>query len=98
MAFSSRNFLLDKKQKKIAPFLFKTIKEISFKAKKDLKQLNNLKLKGKKELINLGFNKIDYLEVYNENNLLKKDMKKNNLRVFVAAYLGKTRLIDNYKS
>ena len=98
LAFSSRNFLLDKKQKKIAPFLFKTIKEISFKAKKDLKQLNNLKLKGKKELINLGFNKIDYLEVYNENNLLKKDMKKNNLRVFVAAYLGKTRLIDNYKS
>ena len=98
LAFSSRNFLLDKKQKKIAPFLFKTIKEISSKAKKDLKQLNNLKLKGKKELINLGFNKIDYLEVYNENNLLKKDMKKNNLRVFVAAYLGKTRLIDNYKS
>ena len=98
LAFSSRNFLLDKKQKKIAPFLFKTIKEISFKAKKDLKQLNNLKLKGKKELINLGFNKIDYLEVYNENNLLKKDMKKNNLRVFVAAYLGKTRLIDNYKN
>ena len=98
LAFSSRNFLLDKKQKKIAPFLFKTIKEISFKAKKNLKQLNNLKLKGRKKLINLGFNKIDYLEIYNENNLLKKNIKKNNLRVFVAAYLGKTRLIDNYKS
>lgn len=98
LAFSSRNFLLDKKQKKIAPFLFKTIKEISFKAKKNLKQLNNLKLKGKKKLINFGFNKIDYLEIYNENNLLKKNIKKNNLRVFVAAYLGKTRLIDNYKS
>jgi len=98
LAFSSRNLLLDKKQKKIAPFLFKIIKEISFKAKKNLKQLNNLKLKGKKKLINLGFNKIDYLEIYNENNLLKKDIKKNNLRVFVAAYLGKTRLIDNYKS
>ena len=98
LAFSSRNFLLNKKQKKIAPFLFKIIKEIAFKAKTNLKQLNNLKLKGKKELINLGFNKIDYLEIYNENNLLKKDINKNNLRVFVAAYLGKTRLIDNYKS
>ena len=98
VAFSSRNSLLDKEQKKIAPFLFKTIKEISFEAKKNLKQLNNLKLKGKKKLMSLGFNKIDYLEIYNEKNLLKKSIKKNNLRVFVAGYLGKTRLIDNYKS
>ena len=52
----------------------------------------------KKKLINYGFSKIDYLEIYNENNLSKKNIKKNNLRVFVAANLGKTRLIDNYKN
>ena len=98
LAFSSRNNLLNKKQKKIASFLFKTIKEISLQAKKNLYKLNNLELMGKKKLINYGFNKIDYLEIYNENNLSKRNIKKNNLRVFVAASLGKTRLIDNYKN
>ena len=98
LAYSSRNNLLNNKQKKIASFLFKTIKEISFEAKKNLNKLNNLKLIGKKKLINYGFSKIDYLEIYNENNLSKKSIKKNNLRVFVAACIGKTRLIDNYKN
>ena len=98
LAYSSRNNLLNNKQKKIAPFLFKTIKEICFEAKKNLNNLNNLKFMGKKKLINYGFSKVDYLEIYNENNLSKKNIKKNNLRVFVAANLGKTRLIDNYKN
>ena len=98
LAYSSRNYLLDKKQKKIASFLFRTIKEISFLAKKNLKSLNNLEIIGKKKLINCGFSKIDYLEIYNENNLSKKNIKENNLRVFAAVSLGKTRLIDNYKN
>ena len=98
LAYSSRNNLLNNKQKKIASFLFKTIKEIFFEAKKNPNKLNSLKIIGKKKLINYGFNKIDYLEIYNENNLSKKNIKKNNLRVFVAASLGKTRLIDNYKN
>ena len=51
-----------------------------------------------KKLINYGFSKVDYLEIYNENNLSKKNIKKNNLRVFIAAWIGKTRLIDNYKN
>jgi pantoate--beta-alanine ligase len=98
LAYSSRNNLLNNKQKKIASFLFKTIKEISFEAKKNLNKLNNLKFIGKKKLINYGFSKVDYLEIYNENNLSKKNIKKNNLRVFVAACIGKTRLIDKYKN
>ena len=98
LACSSRNNLLNSKEKKIASFLFKTIKEVFFKAKKNLNKLNNLKLIGKKKLINYGFSKIDYLEIYNENNLSKKNINKNNLRVFVAAWIGKTRLIDNYKN
>ena len=97
LAYSSRNYLLDNKEKKTASFLFQTIKELFFKAKKNLNKLNSLKLIGKKELIDYGFSKIDYLEFYNENNLSKKNINKNNLRVFVAAFIGQTRLIDNYK-
>ncbi len=95
LAYSSRNILLTNHEKKIASFLFKTIKEISYQAKKDLNKINNLKLNGIKKLINYGFKKIDYLEIYNKNYLSKKNIKKNNLRVFVAAKIGKTRLIDN---
>ena len=84
-------------KKKTAYFLFQTIKELFFKAKKNLNKSNSLKLIGKKELIDYGFSKIDYLEFYNENNLSKKNINKNNLRVFVAAFIGQTRLIDNYK-
>ena len=97
LAYSSRNYLLDNKEKKTASFLFQTIKELFFKAKKNLNKLYSLKLIGKKELIDYGFSKIDYLEFYNENNLSKKNINKNNLRVFVAAFIGQTRLIDNYK-
>ena len=98
LAYSSRNNLLNKKQKKIASFLFKTLKEVFLQAKMNLNKLNKLQLIGKKKLINYGFNKIDYLEIYNENNLSKKNIKKNNLRVFAAGRIGKTRLIDNYKN
>ena len=96
LAYSSRNNSLNKKEKKIAPFLFKTIKEISVQAQKNLNKLNNLKLIGRKKLINYGFNKIDYLEIYNENNLSSRNINKKNLRVFAAVNLGNTRLIDNY--
>ena len=97
LAYSSRNILLSNQEKKIASFLFKIIREISFGAKKKLNRIGQLKLTGKRKLIKHGFNKIDYLEIYNENNLSKRNIKKNNLRVFVAAVLGKTRLIDNFK-
>ena len=98
LAYSSRNKLLNKKQKKIASYLFKTIKEIFIKAKKNPNKLNDLEIKGRKKLINYGFNTVDYLEIYNENNLSKINIKKNNMRVFVAAIIGNTRLIDNYKN
>ena len=98
LAYSSRNSLLNNKQKKVASLLFKIIKKISIQAKNNLKILNMLKDMGKKELANNGFKKIDYLEIYNEKNLSIKNIKKNNLRVFVSATIGDTRLIDNYKS
>ena len=63
-----------------------------------MNKLNYLKSIGKKKLIKYGFSKIDYIEFYNEKDLSIKNIKKNNIRIFVAAFLGKTRLIDNYKN
>ena len=39
--------------------------------------------------------KFDYLEIRNDRDL-SFDFKKNNLRLFVAYYINKIRLIDNF--
>ena len=98
LALSSRNILLSKKQKIIASYLFKTIKIISKKAIKNPEKIKELKIWGKKRLLDYGFNFVDYIEIYNENNLSTLNISSKNLRVFVAATLGKVRLIDNYHS
>ena len=47
------------------------------------------------KLINLGVSKVDYLEIINLKKLKKPKNRKENYNIFVAYYLGKTRLIDN---
>ena len=95
LAFSSRNRLLNKKQKKIAAYLFKIIKDILKKVLIEPKKIDELEKWGKQKLLDYGFNHVDYLEICNENNLSKLSLSKENIRVFVAAKLGKIRLIDN---
>ena len=91
IACSSRNFLLSTKESLIASRIYKIIVE----QKKDVikKKLSLDKLKNKIYL--LGVNKIDYLEMHDVNKLIKPFIKKNNYKIFIAYYLGKTRLIDN---
>ena len=48
-----------------------------------------------KKLNEGGITKIDYLEIKNEINLLPA-FEKNNSRLFVAFYIGKIRIIDNF--
>ena len=49
LAYSSRNKLLNKKQKQIASYLFKTIKEIFIQAKKNPNKIIDLEIKGRKK-------------------------------------------------
>ena len=78
---------------KIASKIFYYLKNLKKKIKKNyiFFKINEIK----KELINLGANKIDYLENYNVKNFkkIKKPNKKYNL--FFAYYIKKVRLIDN---
>ena len=48
----------------------------------------------KAKLQELGF-EVDYLEILDEKNLQPVSELNSFSRIFVAAYLGKTRLIDN---
>ena len=95
LAMSSRNGYLDGTARAIAPILYKVISEIAWHAN-DGKPLQSLLEEGKKTILNAGFTSVDYLEVRDANSLLPIDkIEGNKARVFVAANLGETRLIDN---
>ena len=91
IAFSSRNFLLTKDQKKIASKIYTIIK----KNKKNLIK-NKISISKFKNFINkLGVEKIDYLKILNINKLIKPYKKNTMHKIFIAYYIGNIRLIDN---
>jgi pantoate--beta-alanine ligase len=61
--------------------------------------LKNFLQQKKTELLDSGFEKIDYLEIRQEQNLelIQKFNPKIASRIFIAVYLSKIRLIDNLK-
>ena len=94
LALSSRNSLLSKNELNKAGQITKYL----FKLKSSLKknnQLHNYVLIKKKELQKRFNIKIDYLELRNEKNL-SAFTKTKKIRLFVAYYIGKVRLIDNF--
>ena len=91
LALSSRNLLLNKND------LFKAgqIAQKLISYKKNLVKVISL-IDLKKNLLNLFSNiKIEYLELRNIHNL-KKSNKFKNSKIFIAYYLNKIRLIDNF--
>jgi len=93
LALSSRNSLLSRNQLTKAGQMAKYL----FNFKSSLKinnQIYNYLLIKKKELEKKFNVKIDYLEVRNEKNLTALIKKKN--RLFIAYYINKVRLIDNF--
>ena len=94
LALSSRNFLLKKNELNKARKISKDL--ISFKKKLiNFKNVTNLLKIKKNELIKLYNIDIQYLELRNLINL-KKSIKIKNSKIFIAYYLNKVRLIDNF--
>mgnify|MGYP002005407483 CR=1 FL=1 len=94
LAFSSRNILLKKKEFKIAGQIAKDL--ISFKKKLiKNKEVKKLILNKKEELKNSYNIRIEYFELRNKKDLsLSKSIK--NSKLFIAYFLSKVRLIDNF--
>ena len=94
LALSSRNVLLNKNNLNIAGKIANNL--IIFK-KKLLKKKNilNLIFLKKNELKRKYDIKIDYLELRNTNNL-KLTNKTKDSKIFIAYYINKVRLIDNF--
>ena len=89
--YSSRNFLLSKKEKEIASKIYKTI--IFNKRKLILKKISIKNIKS--QIFKFGVNKIDYIKILDINKIIKPNKKVNKYKIFIAYYLRRTRLIDN---
>ena len=87
IAYSSRNKNLNKKE-------IKNLSKIIKFLKKNKRLMNKKKIF--KTINKLGVGKIDYVEFLNLKTLKKPKNKKSKFNIFVAFYLGKTRLIDNF--
>lgn len=93
LALSSRNRYLSEKERKTAPQLHATMRWIA-------REVENRKTRdvldeAQETLMNAGFDKIDYLEIRHGDSLALLDENLADGRIFAAAWLGKTRLIDN---
>ena len=93
VACSSRNSNLNKTQIEIASNIFNYLSKIKKKIKTNYNLFNTNKIR--KDLINLGANKIDYVENYNIKNFKRVIKLNKKFNLFFAYYIKSIRLIDN---
>ena len=94
LALSSRNLLLTNKQKLLASKLTMKVMKLKYFIKKNKNIKSLIKLKKKEFEKNFQI-KIEYLDIRNIINFKKTKSIKNS-RIFIAYYVGKVRLIDNF--
>ena len=94
MSLSSRNSKLNKDQIEIFKNLAKKISKliVIIKQRKKKIKLENFK----KDLSKININKIDYIDIRNENNLEITD-NFTSARLFIALFIDNIRIIDNFK-
>ena len=91
IAYSSRNFLLSKKDKDIASKVYHLIncnKEKILKRRISITIIENI-------FYSIGVDKIDYIKVVNLSKTTKPFKRKSIYKIFIAYYLKSVRLIDN---
>ncbi|MEI6730757.1 MAG: pantoate--beta-alanine ligase, partial [Pseudomonadota bacterium] len=94
LAMSSRNVYLDPEQRTIASNLHKIL-QATAEGLRAGGEVEELLAKAKEDLLEAGFNRIDYLELRDAATLKKANNLDKPTRLPAAVYLGKTRLIDN---
>ena len=96
LALSSRNSLISLKKKEIAENIFVTLKLISDEIiKTGLKKIKLELYKG--NLLRLGVEKINYLEILNDSDLSEINSKPTFARIFISVSISGVKLIDNIR-
>jgi pantoate--beta-alanine ligase len=95
LAMSSRNAYLSAEQRAIAPALNRTLRRVGADILGGAEVSDCLEW-GIGELLKDGFSSVDYLELRDSTTLAPlEDAPEGDARLFIAAMLGKVRLIDN---
>jgi pantoate--beta-alanine ligase len=94
LALSSRNAYLSAAERAIAPALYGAISAVARKVASGT-LIEAATSEARATLTAAGFTKIDYVEVCDAATLGPASTGQSGLRVLAAAWLGKTRLIDN---
>ncbi len=92
LALSSRNAYLSSTEKQKAPQLRKAL--LSLKSQWEKEENTSILVKKFKNALKNDF-KLDYIEILDQENLQKIELSHKACIALAAAYLGKTRLIDN---
>lgn len=97
LAMSSRNQRLSFEGKKKAANVFKILQETKSEIKKQEKEIDKIIANKLEQLKSLGFDKVDYFEARQEQNLklITNFDQSIPARIFIALYLEGVRLIDN---
>ncbi len=94
LAMSSRNQYLTSKQRKQAASIYRILNDIKTELLNGGADFVKLEQQAKDELTQLGFEP-DYVEIRRARNLEPAKQSDKELRILLAARLGKARLIDN---
>jgi pantoate--beta-alanine ligase len=94
LALSSRNAYLSPEERKIAPTLFRTLQDIAARVR-DRRDIAQAEAEGNAALLCSGFDRVDYYAVRDSASLHPIRELNAPSRILAAAWLGKTRLIDN---
>ena len=94
LALSSRNSYLSKEERRIAPQLYKQM-QICAKRLTAGEDVTKVLEGAQNQLLQDGFASIDYFDLRDAKTLAPLVVLQKEARLFAAAHLGKTRLIDN---
>ena len=94
LAMSSRNGYLSEQERQIAPTLYRCLSDLSEQIQLGRRDFSVLINDAKARLAEAGF-KNDYIEIRSVDTLLSPGHEDKELVILAAAYLGRTRLIDN---
>ncbi|MGE0093295.1 MAG: pantoate--beta-alanine ligase [Alphaproteobacteria bacterium] len=95
VALSSRNAYLSAEERRIVPALPRVLREIATRLARNEATPRAEVERGRAALLAAGFTTVDYVDVTDAESLKPLDRIEGPARVLAAAWLGKTRLIDN---